>query len=96
MENTVFERNYEIVEKGVSEAILKLETRISLEELGAYAEPEITAERKWTQSRRWLCRRIRKITTICSTGAMTMQSGITEGFAALWTMSTGTRTSTSI
>ncbi len=36
--------DYEIVEKGVSEAILKLETRISLEELGAYAEPEITAD----------------------------------------------------
>lgn len=36
--------DYEIVEKGVSEAILKLETKISLEELGAYQEPEVTAD----------------------------------------------------
>ncbi len=36
--------DYEIVEKGISEAILKLETKISLEELGAYVEPEVTAD----------------------------------------------------
>ena len=32
------------MEKEVSEAILKLETNISLEELGAYQEPEVTAD----------------------------------------------------
>ena len=36
--------DYELVEKGVSEAILKLETNISLEELGAYRDPEVTAD----------------------------------------------------
>jgi len=36
--------DYELVEKEVSEAILKLETNISLEELGAYQEPEVTAD----------------------------------------------------
>lgn len=36
--------DYELVEKEVSEAILKLETNISLEELGAYREPEVTAD----------------------------------------------------
>lgn len=36
--------DYELVEKEASEAILKLETNISLEELGAYQEPEVTAD----------------------------------------------------
>ena len=53
-------------------------------------------QKRWTQFLRSLCRRIKRITNIYSTGAMTLQSGITAGFAALWTMSTGTRTSTSI
>ena len=39
------ENGYTIVpEKEASEAILKLETNISLEELGAYQEPEVTAD----------------------------------------------------
>lgn len=35
---------YDVVEAGISDAILKLETRISLEEIGGYEEPEITSE----------------------------------------------------
>lgn len=36
--------NYEVVEQGISEAILKLEQEISLEELGSYEDPEVTSE----------------------------------------------------
>lgn len=89
MENTVFERNYEIVEKD-DHATAVFERAFAP---GGFME-EFT--KKMDATRRWLCRRIRKTTNICSTGAMTMQSGITEGFAVLWTMSTGTRISTSI
>ena len=55
MENTVFERNYEIVEKD-DRATAVFERAFAP---GGFME-EFT--KKWTQSRRWLCRRIRKTT----------------------------------
>lgn len=89
MENTVFERNYEIVEKD-DRATAVFERAFAP---GGFME-EFT--KKMDAIPKVVVPRIRKITTICSTGATTMQSDITEGFAVLWTISTGTRTSTSI
>ena len=35
---------YEVVEKGISDAILNLQPSVSLEEIGGYEEPEVTSE----------------------------------------------------
>ena len=89
MENIVFERNYETTEKD-DRATAVFERAFAP---GGFME-EFT--KKMDAIPKVVVPKDKKTTNICSTGAMTMQSGITEGFAALWTMSTGTRTSTSI
>ena len=84
MGNTVFERNYEIVEKD-DRATAVFERAFAP---GGFME-EFT--KKMDAIPKVVVPKDKE-----KTGAMTMQSGITEGFAELWTMSTGTRTSTSI
>ena len=89
MENTVFERNYEIVEKD-DHATAVFERAFAP---GGFME-EFT--KKMDAIPKVIVPEDRKTTNICSTVAMTLQSGIMVGFAALLTMSTGTHISTYI